>query len=200
MIYTSHLNGLHMQTGDIICTTNGTDSSLLGHFWELVGLTIPGKVDHVAIYVGPGRRCVEAAAHGVVTFEIPAKRWNAQQMFEQRRLLDRLIGVAYPLANRNLQPETVRQIRAGVANFCLAQAAAEKPYNPLFFAPEIDAAFYCSQLIYKAYLAYGIDLSIGADVTPIPHDAQIVLPQALWQNVLVRKQVRTFAISDRATR
>ena len=141
MIYTSHLNGLHMQTGDIICTTNGTDSSLLGHFWELVGLTIPGKVDHVA-----------------------------------------------------------RQIRAGVANFCLAQVAAEKPYNPLFFAPEIDAAFYCSQLIYKAYLAYGIDLSIGADVTPIPHDAQIVLPQALWQNVLVRKQVRTFAISDRATR
>ena len=189
MIYTYQLNGLQIQTGDIICTTNGTQSSLLGRFWELVGLTIPGAVDHVAIYVGPEGRCVEAAAHGVVTFEISNHRWNAEEMFAQRHLLDRLVGAAYPLAKRKLQERTIKQIRAGVAHFCLRQALSKKPYNPLFIAPELNEAFYCSQLIYKAYLAYGIDLSVGKDVTPIPDDAQIVLPQALWQNVRLRKSV-----------
>ncbi|MFN8446367.1 MAG: hypothetical protein U0175_36585 [Caldilineaceae bacterium] len=189
MLYHYHLNGLHLQTGDIICTTDGTGSSLLGHFWGLVGLTIPGTVDHVALYVGPGGRCVEAAGKGVVTFDIPAQRWDAEQMLEQRGFLDQLVGVAYPLANRTLLPQTLAQIRSGVAHFCLAHAAAKTPYNPLFIAPELDVAYYCSQLIYKAYLAYGIDLSVGPAVTPLPDDARIVLPQAIWQNVPKRKLV-----------
>lgn len=187
MIYTYQVNGLSLQTGDIIGTTDGTESSWVGRFWKLVGLTIPGSVDHVAIYVGPGGRCVEAAGKGVVSFEIPGQRWDAEQMLKERGFLDRLIGVADPLADRPLQAKTLAQIRAGVAHFCLAQVDAQKPYNPLFFAPDLDIAFYCSQLIYKAYLAYGIDLSVGPTITPLPDDARVVLPQAIWQNAAKRK-------------
>lgn len=194
MIYHYRLNGLRLQTGDIICTNNGLKGSLVGRFWEVVGLTIPGAVDHVALYVGPGGRCVEAAARGVVTFEIPEHRWDAKQMLARRGFLDKLVGIAYPLAGYPLQPQTIAQIRAGVAHFCLAQATAKKPYNPLFFAPDLDAAFYCSQLIYKAYLAYGIDLSVGPTITPLPDDARIVLPQAIWQNAPRKKTMAKWKV------
>jgi len=189
MIYEYALNNIRLQTGDIICTTNGIKGSHLGRFWQLVGRIIPGEVDHVAIYIGPNGRCVEAAANGVVSFEFSNKRWNAKKMYPQRELLDKLIGIAYPLAKRGLPREAMEQIRMGVAHFCLTQAIDEKPYNPIYFAPQMDAAYYCSQLIYKAYLAYGIDLSMGPSITPVPNDAQIVLPQAIWQNVHKRKSV-----------
>lgn len=187
MIYEYILNNLRLQTGDIICTTNGIKNSYLGRFWQWVGGTIPGKVDHVAIYIGPNGRCVEAGTNGVTIFEIAENRWDAEKMYFQRELLDTFVGVAYPLAQRPFHSKTIDQIRAGVAHFCLTQAINQKPYNPLFFAPQIDAAYYCSQLIYRAYLSYGIDLSLGPSITPVPNDAQIVLPQAIWQNVLERK-------------
>jgi len=189
MIYEYMLNNTRLQTGDIICTTNGAKNSLLGQFWQWVGGFIPGEVDHMAIYIGPDGRCIEAAVKGVISFEILDNQWDAEKMYPQRQLLDKPIGIAYPLAKQPFQPKTIEQIRAGVAYFCIAQELYEKPYNPLYFDPQLNSAYYCSQLMYKAYLAYGIDLSIGPSVTPVPHDAQVVLPQAIWQNVHERKRI-----------
>jgi len=55
-----------VQTGDIICTTDGGGEIFAGQFWRLVGKLIPGEVDHIAVYVGPQGRCVEAGAKGRV--------------------------------------------------------------------------------------------------------------------------------------
>jgi len=68
MIYTYEIEGLAVQTGDIICTMNGKPDILPGEFWRFVGRLVPGDVDHVAIYVGPNGRCVEAGTRGV---EVP---------------------------------------------------------------------------------------------------------------------------------
>ena len=68
MIYTYQINGMPVQTGDIICTMNGKPDILPGEFWRLVGRLVPGDVDHVAIYLGPDGRCAEAGARGVITF------------------------------------------------------------------------------------------------------------------------------------
>ncbi len=60
--------------------------------------------------------------------------------------IDILYGVAYPLQGRGLSKETEANIRRSVADYCLAQAAANKPYNLNFFDPDTERAFYCSQL------------------------------------------------------
>ena len=70
MIYTYTINGIPVQTGDIICTMNGKPNVLPGEFWRLVGRLVPGDVDHIAMYLGPDGRCVEAGALGVSLFEI----------------------------------------------------------------------------------------------------------------------------------
>jgi uncharacterized protein YycO len=67
-----------------------------------------------------------------------------------------------------------------VADYCLAQAAANKPYNLNFFDPDTERAFYCSQLAYKAYIAHGIDLNTGQGVPDIPGTSSIVFPQEIW--------------------
>ena len=64
MIHTYQIEGLTLQTGDVICTMNGKPDILPGQFWWLVGKLVPGDVDHVAIYLGPDGRCVEAGARG----------------------------------------------------------------------------------------------------------------------------------------
>ena len=53
MIYTYQIDGLTLQTGDIICTMNGKPDILSGEFWRLIGRLVPGDVDHVAICVKP---------------------------------------------------------------------------------------------------------------------------------------------------
>jgi hypothetical protein len=60
MIYSETINGLPVTTGDIICTTNGNDASLMGKAWQMIGLLVPGKIDHVLLYVGPNGGCIEA--------------------------------------------------------------------------------------------------------------------------------------------
>ncbi len=71
MIYSYEMNGLKLQTGDLICTTDGGGENIEGQFWRLIGKLIPGDVDHIVVYVGPGGRCVEAGAKGkVITFEV----------------------------------------------------------------------------------------------------------------------------------
>lgn len=179
MIYHYEINGIPVKTGDVICTMNGKPDILPGEFWRLVGRLVPGDVDHVAVYVGPQGRCVESGALGVVAFEIHDGRWEPEHTMPERgMLLDTFYGIAYPLKNVGLTHDEENHIRAGVAAYCLAQVG--KPYNLNFLDPDTEEAFYCSQLIYKAYLPYGINLNTGLSIEALPGANQIVYPQEIW--------------------
>ena len=184
MIHTYQIHGLTVQTGDIICTMNGKPDILPGEFWRLVGRLVPGDVDHVAVYLGPDGRCSEAGARGVVTFEAH-DTWEPEHMLEERgHLIDTFYGVAYPLAGRGLSLELEDQIRADVANFCLAQLG--KPYNLNFLNADTDEAFYCSQLAYRAYLRCGINLNTGLAMESLPGTNHIIYPQEIWNGCIHR--------------
>ncbi len=179
MIYTYQIEGLALQTGDVICTMNGKPDILPGEFWRLVGRLVPGDVDHVAIYLGPDGRCVEAGARGVITFDVPRGRWDTERMALQRGLLfDSLYGVAAPLDGREIAEEEEQGMRAAVAEYCLAQLG--KPYNLNFLNAETEESFYCSQLAYKAYQQIGIDLNTGLAMEQLPGTNAIIYPQEIW--------------------
>jgi len=181
MICEYEIAGLRMQTGDLICTTDGDGEDLKGQFWRLVGKLIPGDVDHIVVYVGPEGRCVEAGATGkVVSFEVKGPGWNATGMLHQRGFLDVLHGVAYPLEGRGLDEARATEIREGVAVYCLEQARLGKPYNLNFLDSATEEAFYCSQLAYVAYRPHGIDLNTGKGVPKIPGTESIIFPQEIW--------------------
>lgn len=187
MIHTYEVNGLPLQTGDLLCTTIGQEGFLAGELWLWLGKFVPGQVDHVVVYVGPAGRCVEAIPRGVITFEIEQNLWLAERMLEQRRLVDRLVGVAYPLRDKNLSQAEEIKIRESVAGYCLAQVAAHKPYNYNFFNLDTTDAFYCSQLIYQAYLPHGINLNTGLGIPDVPGSQQIIFPQEIWSGCYHRR-------------
>lgn len=193
-IYSYEINGLTVQTGDIICTTNGNDSLIAGQFWFFVGALIPGDVDHIAIYVGPRGRCVEAGAKlRVITFNVKDSIWDSTKMVRARGpLMDSFYGVAYPLAGRRIAREKELKIRQKVADYCLKQAKARKPYNLNFLNSKTERAFYCSQLAYKAYLRNGIDLNTGEGVKEIPWTESIIFPQEIWSGCK-HKKTREFS-------
>jgi hypothetical protein len=194
MDYTYVIDGVRIQTGDIICTVDGEPDILPGDFWRLLGRLLPGEVGHIVVYVGPQGRCVEAGARGVVTFEVEENAWVPKNMMGQRgRFLDRFYGVAYPLRGRGLSEEEETRIRQGVADYCLAQAAANKPYNLNFFDPDTETAFYCSQLAYKAYLKHGINLNTDLGVPNLVGTSSIVFPQEIWSGC---KHQRAITITD----
>jgi cell wall-associated NlpC family hydrolase len=179
MIHTYNIDGLSVQTGDIICTMNGKPDILPGEFWRLVGRLVPGEVDHVAIYLGPAGRCMEAGALGVITFDVLDNIWETERMARQRGLLlDTFYGVACPLEGLELSEEEEFHMRASVAEYCLAQIG--KPYNLNFLNSETENAFYCSQLVYKAYRQVGINLNTGMEMERFPGTNQIVFPQEIW--------------------
>lgn len=179
MIYSYQINGLPVKTGDIICTTNGKPDILPGEFWRLVGRLVPGDVDHIAIYTGPDGRMVEAGARGVVSFEIHDGLWLPEHFMPERGLLlDTFYGVSYPLHEIGLAVQEENEIRAGVADFCLQHLGC--PYNLNFLDPDREDAFYCSQLAYKAYLPWGINLNTGMFMEQLPGTNKIVYPQELW--------------------
>jgi hypothetical protein len=180
MIHSETLDGIPVATGDIICTANGAEGSLWGQAWRMVGLLVPGQIDHVALFVGPHGACVEAGARGVIQFAMHNQRWQADQLAGERLLYDHLVGVAYPLQGLDLSPAEEARIRQRAARFCLEQIG--KPYNINFFAPARDAAFYCSQLVYKAYFVQGIEIlqqhaEVAHEDIPL-----IVTPQMLWDS------------------
>ncbi len=178
MIYSYEINGVPVKTGDIICTMNGKPDILPGEFWRLVGMLVPGDIDHVAIYLGPEGRCVEAGALGVVTFEVRDGRWDAEHIMPERGMLvDTFYGVAYPLQEIGLSRDEETAIREGVSAYCLAQLG--KPYNLNFLDPNTEHAFYCSQLAYKAYLPFGINLNTGMFMEQLPGSNQIIYPQEI---------------------
>jgi uncharacterized protein YycO len=183
MTYTYMIDGLLVQPGDLICTNDGGRAVAAGEFWRLVGKLIPGEVDHIAIYVGPGGRCVEAGPKGVYAFDVEGNTWDGDKMMGQRLFTDTLYGVAYPLKGRELSEPAEQAIREDVVAYCLAQAKARKPYNLNFFDSRTEHAFYCSQLPYVAYLRHGIDLNTERDIPGIPGTASIVFPQEVWNSI-----------------
>ncbi|MHB8778287.1 MAG: YiiX/YebB-like N1pC/P60 family cysteine hydrolase [Anaerolineales bacterium] len=185
MIHTFEIEGLAIQTGGIICTMNGKPDILPGEFWRLVGRLVPGDVDHVAMYVGSAGRCVEAGSRGVIAFDMPDGTWNTECMARQRGLLfDTFYGIASPLERKDLSEEDESQMRSTVANYCLAQVG--KPYNLNFLNAETEEAFYCSQLIYKAYQQIGINLNTGLSIEQLPGTNAIIYPQEVWGECMHR--------------
>jgi hypothetical protein len=179
MIYTYQIEGIAVQTGDIICTMNGKPDILPGEFWRLIGRLVPGDVDHVAIYLGPHGRCIEAGARGVITFTVPRGRWNTERMARQRGLLfDTFYGVASPLDVLGTPEQEEQEMRKAVAAYALAQLG--KPYNLNFLDAETEGAFYCSQLAYKAYQQIGINLNTGLAMEQLPGTNAIIYPQEIW--------------------
>jgi cell wall-associated NlpC family hydrolase len=186
MIHTYQINGTPVQTGDIICTMNGKPDILPGEFWRLIGKLVPGDVDHVAIYVGPHGRCVEAGARGVVAFTVPGGHWNTERMARQRGLLfDTFYGVVSPLEVLGFSKDDEIRMRTAVASYVLAQRG--KPYNLNFLNAEADNAFYCSQLAYKAYQRVGINLNTGLAMEQLPGANQIIYPQEIWDGFAHRQ-------------
>jgi cell wall-associated NlpC family hydrolase len=189
MIYTYQIEGIPVQTGDIICTMNGKPDILPGEFWRFVGRLVPGDVDHVAIYLGPNGRCVEAGARGVITFEVPNGHWNTERMALQRGLLfDTFYGVVSPIDGLSISEEEEVELRSQIAAYCLAQLG--KPYNLNFLKTEAEEAFYCSQLAYKAYQQIGVDLNTGLAMEQLPGTNAIVYPQEIWNGFSHREAKR----------
>ena len=179
MIYTYQIEGIPVQTGDIICTMNGKPDILPGEFWRFIGRLVPGDVDHVAIYLGPNGRCIEAGARGVITFDVPNGHWNTERMALQRGLLfDTFYGIVSPIDGLPVSEEEEVEIRSQIAAYCLAQLG--KPYNLNFLKTEAEESFYCSQLAYKAYQQIGIDLNTGLSMEQLPGTNAIVYPQEIW--------------------
>ncbi len=76
-VHSYEINGIPLETGDLICTVDGDPSAdMIGQFWWIVGKLVPGDVDHIVIYTGPGGRCVEAGAKArVIAFDVPGGKW-----------------------------------------------------------------------------------------------------------------------------
>ena len=179
MIYTYQIEGIPVQTGDIICTMNGKPDILPGEFWKLVGRLVPGDVDHVAVYVGPQGRCIEAGAHGVIKFTVFDEKWDTERMARRRgHLFDTFYGIVSPLDALEVTENEQEEMRKRVAKYCLAQVG--KPYNLNFLNAETEESFYCSQLAYKAYQQIGIDLNTGLAMEQLPGTNAIVYPQEIW--------------------
>lgn len=190
MLYTFQLQGFTLQTGDVICTKNGKPDILPGEFWFLVGRLVPGDVDHVALYVGPDGRCVEAGSRGVITFEMPGPVWDSELMARERgHLFDTFYGVAAPLEGLELAADEADKMREAVANYALQQLG--KPYNLNFLNPEREDAFYCSQLVYKAYQQVGLDLNTGLSMEQLPGTNAIIYPQEIWAGNAHREAPRS---------
>jgi len=189
MIYQNQINGLTVQTGDLICTTDGGGADIDGQFWRLIGKLIPGDVDHIVIYTGPGGRCIEAGAKGmIITFDMTGNVWDSKRMADQRgELIDEIYGVAYPLEGKGLDEVQSARVREDIANYCLQQIG--KPYNINFLDSSTEAAFYCSQLAYKAYMKEGIDLNTRIGIPSIPGTESIIFPQEIWSGCVHRRVV-----------
>jgi cell wall-associated NlpC family hydrolase len=201
MIYTYQIEGIAVQTGDIICTRNGKPDILPGEFWRLIGRLVPGDVDHVAVYIGPNGRCIEAGGRGVIKFTVFDGQWNTERMARRRGLLfDTFYGVSSPIDGLTASEEEQAELRAQVAAYCLAQVG--KPYNLNFLNAETEEAFYCSQLAYKAYQQIGINLNTGLAMEQLPGTNAIVYPQEIWDGFPRRlakhdlPQVSTHLVAD----
>ena len=110
-VYGHQINGISLETGDLICTVDGNPWFLIGQFWWFVGRLIPGDVDHIVTYIGPEGRCVEAGAKGrVITFKVPEPNWDALTMFEERNARPESEGRSQPLDSRRTMTPIVAAV------------------------------------------------------------------------------------------
>jgi tRNA splicing endonuclease len=188
MLYHYTIDSVPVQSGDLICTTDGKPDLLPGEFWRLIGRLLPGEVDHIAVYIGPEGRCIEAGGRGVITFDLKDGRWHCDGLLIERGLLvDTFYGAAYPLEGLELSATEELRIREDIVAYCLAQVG--KPYNLNFLDAEREDAFYCSQLAYKAYQRHGINLNTGLSMSGLPGSDRIVYPQEIWDGFPHQRRV-----------
>lgn len=181
MIFSERLEGKTIRTGDIIATVDG-GGSIYGALFHLIGEIVPGKPDHMALYLGPDGICVEAAPKGVNLFRFFRGRWDAERMQRQRGVVDKLYGLGDAVGGRLDDPGKSDAVREAVRAFVLDQVG--KPYNMNFLEPEQDLAFYCSQLVFAAYKKVGIDLHSAC--TPALHPllpAKVITPEEIWRGL-----------------
>jgi hypothetical protein len=188
VIYHYQVEGLWLTTGDLICTTPGGRRNTIAHLLRPVEWCMPGVVKHVIVYVGPGGRCVEAGPRGVIAFELAGNVWEVASLREQRGgLMGQLYGVAYPLLGTTYSQHEGSRIRAAIAGYCLRQAAEHKPYNWIVVNPEREDAFYCSQLAYKAYQPFQVNLNSERGIPDWPLLRSVVFPQEVWSGSVHRR-------------
>jgi hypothetical protein len=179
-VYTHEFYGTELRSGDLICTTDGEHTSFYGALWRVFGHLVPGPVDHVAIYVGPGPHFVEAGPFGVLSFDMPGDTWESTELVAQRGFLDRIYGIVQPLVDPGLPPEVQERMRDEIRTYVLRQAELRKPYNLNFLQPDTEDSFYCSQLAYLAYRRHGINLKTRIGVPDLALADQIIFPIEIW--------------------
>jgi uncharacterized protein YycO len=188
LIYHYQIDNLLLTTGDLICITKGDYVSTLSQIMRPIEWCMYGAVKHVTIYVGLGGHCVEAGPGGVIAFDLAGKTWQAEPLRQQRRGMGgTLYGVAYPLWDSRYSRNERIQIRTEVARYCLEQAEMNKPYNWNVLDSEREDAFYCSQLAYKAYRPFEIDLNSERGIPNRPLLRSIVFPQEVWSGCAHRR-------------
>lgn len=175
MIYEFNINDRIVKTGDVISTSDGTNS-IYSIGYRLLGAVIPGKVDHSVLYVGPGGLCVEAGIYGVIAFTA-ASRWDSDEMFHERGLLDTFRAASSILAGRGLSSDDENTMRNFVRAYALG--CVGKPYNLNFLDPDNERALYCSQLVYLAYKNVGIDLNVGKSGVKGKWFDRVIFPQEI---------------------
>jgi len=181
MIDAYEIDGLPLRTGDILCMRDGGRRGVFERLWTAIGALIPGEIDHCALYIGPDGRFVEADARGVTVLTMPGTHWDATTLVRQRLFVDTLVGVAYPLEGRGLSADEEIRIREAVAAYCLAQAAADKPFNFNLFNATNPNRTYCSQLIAEAYRSQGIELNAQhTAASRLGLFRRAIFPEALW--------------------
>jgi len=182
MIFEESLEGKTVRTGDIIATADGGEGSFSGAVFKLIGVMIPGRPDHIALYLGPDGICIEAGPKDVSLFRFLGGKWEAHRMERQRGIVDKLHGVGSLIPNAAPASFDEGAARETVRTFLLEQAG--KPYNWDFLNPDQEEAFYCSQLAYAAYKRIGVNLN-----TPPPRNLHpllprpIVTPEEVWNSV-----------------
>jgi len=178
MIYEFTINGRKVKTGDVISTSDGTNS-IFSLGYRILGKLVPGDMDHSVLYVGPEGLCVEAGIYGVITFNA-SPEWDSEEMFAQRGLLDTFRAASSVLKSRGLLETEENAIRIFVRAYALG--CVGKPYNINFLDPDGERALYCSQLVYLAYKKVGIDLNVGkSDIAGRWFD-KVVFPQEIFDN------------------
>jgi len=178
-IFEELLDGRPVSTGDLIGTVDG-GASLNGMLFKVIGELIPGKPDHIAIYLGPHGICAEAAPKGVHLFRFFKGRWDSDRMEGQRGIVDKLYGIRSCLREGLSSQKGENAARAVVRDYVLAQMG--KPYNLNFAATDQEKAFYCSQLAWAAYRQAGVDLwpKPGAKRHPLLPKG-VITPEDVWR-------------------
>jgi len=109
-LFEYELDGIPLQTGDLICTRDGSDTILAGEFWKIIGTLIPGEVDHVAVYLGP-KGAASRRDRTACSCSRSRTGVGCGSMFQKRGIVDQLHGVAFPLRKRKLGIEATQRMR-----------------------------------------------------------------------------------------